>query len=42
MANPNSDFEEHEKTYQGFVKATKYSVIATAIFMVFLYLVVNP
>ena len=42
MANPKSDFAEHEKTYGRFMKLTKYSIIATVVFLVVLYVVINP
>ncbi len=42
MAKSDSDYKEHEKTYEQFIKFTKYSVIALTVLMVFLYLVINP
>ncbi len=41
-ADIQNDFEEHEKTYNRFLKLVKYSVIAMAILMVILYLWVRP
>ena len=38
----NSDFEEHQKTYDRFVKLVKWTSIGTAITMVLLYFIVNP
>ncbi len=37
-----SDFEEHQKTYDRFVKLTKWTTIATAIALVLLYFIINP
>ena len=37
-----SDFKEHERTYEGFIALTKWSVIALAVTMVVLYCVINP
>ncbi len=42
MANSKNDFAEHEKTYASFMKLSKYSVIASAIFLVVMYFVINP
>lgn len=36
------DYTEHETTYNGFLTATKWSVIATAVLIVILYFVINP
>ena len=41
-SNSNSDFEEHLKTYERFVKLTKWVSIATAITLVLLYFIINP
>ena len=42
MADSKTDFAEHEKTYDRFMKLTKYSIIATVILLVVLYVVINP
>jgi len=34
------DYAEHEKTYNGFVQAVKWSVYATAALMVILYFLI--
>jgi len=42
QSNSNSDFEEHQKTYDRFLKLTKWASISVAITMVLLYFIVNP
>jgi len=37
-----ADFAEHERTYDGFIKGTKWVVIATVVMMVILYFLINP
>ncbi len=36
------DFKEHERTYDGFIRFGKWSVVALAIMMVALYFLINP
>ncbi|MBB4052709.1 uncharacterized protein YheU (UPF0270 family) [Devosia subaequoris] len=36
------DYAEHEKTYNGFITAVKWSVYGTAVLMIILYFVINP
>lgn len=38
----NHDFEEHERTYAGFLTFAKWGTIAMAALMVVLYFVINP
>lgn len=38
----SKDFQEHERTYDGFITLTKWSVIAMVIVMVALYFIINP
>ena len=37
-----NNFKEHEKTYQGFLTLTKWSIIALVITMIALYFIVQP
>jgi hypothetical protein len=39
---PAMDYKEHERTYKGFMIATKWSVIATAVLIVLLYFLIRP
>jgi len=41
-ATSGNDFDEHTRTYQGFLRVTKWSIIALAITMVALYFIVQP
>ncbi|CAN7304742.1 MULTISPECIES: aa3-type cytochrome c oxidase subunit IV [unclassified Devosia] len=36
------DYTEHEKTYNGFIAAVKWSVIGTAALLIILFFVVQP
>jgi len=36
------DFKEHERTYNAFIQFSKWSVVALAIVVVFLYIVIKP
>jgi len=36
------DYAEHERTYNGFMRLTKWTVIATAISVVILYFLIRP
>lgn len=36
------DYAEHERTYNGFLVATKWGIISTVVLMVILYFVINP
>lgn len=38
----DADFEEHKKTYDGFINLTKWSIISLVVLLVILYFVVNP
>ncbi len=42
VAESAMDYAQHEKTYNGFVQAVKWSVYATAALMIILYFVINP
>jgi len=36
------DFAEHQKSYQLFLSAVKWSIISTAVLLVLLYFIVQP
>ena len=36
------DFKDHEETYKGFVNMVKWSIIALAVLVVFLFIVIRP
>jgi hypothetical protein len=36
------DYAQHEKTYNGFVQAVKWSIYGTAVLVIILYFLVNP
>lgn len=36
------DYAEHEKTYNGFIAAVKWSVLGTAVLMIILFFVIQP
>lgn len=38
----DADFQEHKKTYEGFLNLSKWSITALVIVLVVLYFVVNP
>lgn len=38
----NSDFEEHRKTYDGFMQVTKWSIISLVVVVLLLYIVIQP
>lgn len=38
----SKDFEEHEHTYEGFLKLVKWSSIGLAVCMVALFFIVKP
>ncbi len=38
----DDDFAAHEKTYDQFIKITKWSVISLIVLVLFLYVAINP
>jgi hypothetical protein len=38
----SKDFEEHERTYSGFVQLVKWSTIATVVVVIALYFAIQP
>jgi hypothetical protein len=36
------DYAEHERTYRGFMTATKYGVLGMVVLVVILYFLINP
>jgi hypothetical protein len=39
---PAMDYAEHEATWNGFISLVKWSIVALAILVVFLYVVIRP
>jgi len=39
---PAMDYAEHERTYNGFIAVTKWSVFAGFVLLVFLYFAIRP
>lgn len=40
--NASADLDAHKKTYAGFMKLVKYSIVALVVLMVFLYFAISP
>ncbi len=40
--SPTMDYKAHEATYNGFIRLLKWSIAATAVFVVLLYFIVQP
>ena len=38
----DADFQDHQKTYDGFIKVGKWGTVIMAVLLVVLYFVVNP
>lgn len=39
---PAMDYAEHERTYNGFITVTKWSIVAMVVMIVFLFFAIKP